>query len=210
MIRIIRDFIDRLFLQIFKGRKDLKIGLYGPPNGGKSTLANRICNDWLGEEMSTVSKIPHETREVKVKEKVTVRSKGKEVTFNLVDTPGIATKIDYEDFLKKGLNVKEAKKRAKEATKGVIEAIKWLDDMDVVVVVLDSTENPYSQVNITIVGNLVARKIPVVIVANKIDKKRSGIKKVEAAFPQYDVVGISALKGRNMEEFYESLFNMVR
>jgi len=70
MIRIIRDFIDRLFLQIFKGRKDLKIGLYGPPNGGKSTLANRICNDWLGEEMSTVSKIPHETREVKVKEKV--------------------------------------------------------------------------------------------------------------------------------------------
>jgi len=30
--------------------------------------------------------------------------------------------------------------------------------MDMVVVVLDATENPYNQVNITIIGNLVARK----------------------------------------------------
>ena len=42
--------------------------------------------------------------------------------------------------MKKGLKVKDAKKRAKEATKGVIDAIKWLDEMDVVVVVLDSTD----------------------------------------------------------------------
>ena len=210
MIKILKSFIDRIFFQIFQRKRDLKIGLYGPPNGGKSTLANKICKDWLGEEMSSVSKIPHETREIRIKEKVTVKSGNKELTFNLVDTPGIATKIDYEDFMKKGLKVKDAKKRAKEATKGVIDAIKWLDEMDVVVVVLDSTENPYSQVNVTIVGNLAARKIPVVIVANKTDLKKSSVKKVEAAFPQYDVVGMSALKGNNIEEFYESLFNRVR
>ena len=210
MIKILKSFIDRIFFQIFQRKRDLKIGLYGPPNGGKSTLANKICKDWLGEEMSSVSKIPHETREIRIKEKVTVKSGNKELTFNLVDTPGIATKIDYEDFMKKGLKVKDAKKRAKEATKGVIDAIKWLDEMDVVVVVLDSTENPYSQVNVTIVGNLAARKIPVVIVANKTDLRKSSVKKVEAAFPQYDVVGISALNGNNIEEFYESLFNRVR
>ncbi|HLC37369.1 MAG TPA: Era-like GTP-binding protein [Candidatus Nanoarchaeia archaeon] len=210
MIKILKSFIDRIFFQIFQRKRDLKIGLYGPPNGGKSTLANKICKDWLGEEMSSVSKIPHETREIRIKEKVTVKSGNKELTFNLVDTPGIATKIDYEDFMKKGLKVKEAKKRAKEATKGVIDAIKWLDEMDVVIVVLDSTENPYSQVNVTIVGNLAARKIPVVIVANKTDLRKSSVKKVEAAFPQYDVVGISALNGNNIEEFYESLFNRVR
>ena len=210
MIKILKSFIDRIFFQIFQRKRDLKIGLYGPPNGGKSTLANKICKDWLGEEMSSVSKIPHETREIRIKEKVTVKSGNKELTFNLVDTPGIATKIDYEDFMKKGLKVKDAKKRGKEATKGVIDAIKWLDEMDVVIVVLDSTENPYSQVNVTIVGNLAARKIPVVIVANKTDLRKSSVKKVEAAFPQYDVVGISALNGNNIEEFYESLFNRVR
>ena len=82
--------------------------------------------------------------------------------------------------------------------------------MDAVVVVVDSTENPYSQVNITIVGNLVAKKIPVLVVANKVDLKKSNIKTVESAFPEYDVVGISAKKGKNMEEFYESVFKLAK
>src|SRR3990167_10956672 len=129
MIKILKSFIDRIFFQIFQRKRDLKIGLYGPPNGGKSTLANRICKDWLGEEMSSVSAIPHETREIIIKEKITIKSRGKELTFNLVDTPGIATRIDYEDFLKFKMSAKDAKERAKEATKGVIESIKWLDDM---------------------------------------------------------------------------------
>jgi 50S ribosomal subunit-associated GTPase HflX len=73
-------------------------------------------------------------------------------------------------------------------------------------VVLDSALDPYSQVNITIIGNLEARKIPVLIVANKVDLKKSNLKKVQAAFPQYAVVGISAKYGNHIEEFYESLF----
>ena len=126
-----------------------------------------------------------------------------------MDTPGIATKIDYEEFMRKGLAEKDAKKRAKEATRGVIEAIKWLDDMDAVVVIIDATKDPYSQVNVTIIGNLQARNIPVMIVANKIDLKRSSIKKIQAAFPQYSVVGISAKYGDHMDTFYESLFALV-
>ncbi|MBN1275819.1 GTP-binding protein, partial [Candidatus Woesearchaeota archaeon] len=121
---------------------------------------------------------------------------------------GIATKIDYEDFLKVGMKAKEAKERAKEATKGVIDSIKWLDDMDTVIVVLDATADPYSQVNITIIGNLEARKIPVLIVANKVDLKKADVKKVQAAFPQYDVIGISAKYGKNIDDFYEALFRM--
>jgi len=128
----------------------------------------------------------------------------------LVDTPGIATKIDYEDFLKKGLKKLEAKKRAKEATKGVIEAIKWLDSMDFVIVVLDGTKDPYSQVNITIIGNLQARNIPVLIAANKVDLKKANIDVVKAAFPQYEVLGISAKYGKNIEEFYEQLFKLAK
>ena len=182
--------------------------MYGPPNGGKTTLANKICEDWLGEQMGSVSNIAHETREIQVKEEVKIKSGNKEIGFNLIDTPGIATKIDYEEFLKEGMKEKEAKARAKEATKGVIDSIKWLDDMDTVIVVLDSTKDPYSQVNITIMGNLEARKIPVLVVANKVDLKKSDIKKVEAAFPQYKVIGISAKYGKNIDLFYETLVKM--
>jgi hypothetical protein len=204
----VMSFFRKIFSNLFKNKRDIKLGFYGPPNAGKTSLANRICKDFTGEEIGTVSKVPHETRAVQFKEKVEISYKGKTMVFKMIDTPGIATKIDYEDFLKYNMKKKEAKKRAKEATQGVVESIKWLDDMDVVVIVLDATENPYNQVNITIIGNLVARKIPVLIVANKIDLGKSDIKKIEAAFPEYDVVGISAKYGKNLEEFYEYLFKL--
>tara|TARA_Y100000296_G_C5122034_1_gene230919 strand:- start:104 stop:739 length:636 start_codon:yes stop_codon:yes gene_type:complete len=209
-MKILKNFTKRLFALFFKKRKDISLGFYGPPNAGKTSLANRICKDWTGEEIGKVSKIAHETRHVQFKEEVEIKYKEKGLKFKLVDTPGIATKVDYEDFMKSKLKKKEAQSRAKEATQGIVEAIKWLDDMDAVVVVLDATLNPYSQVNITIVGNLVARKIPVLVVANKIDLKKADVKKIEAAFPEYDVVGISAKKGKNMEDFYESVFKLAK
>ncbi|OIO81741.1 GTP-binding protein [Candidatus Pacearchaeota archaeon CG1_02_32_132] len=208
MIKALKD-LSRRFLASFFGKKDdIKIGFYGPPNAGKTSLANIICKDWTGEDMGKVSEIPHETRKVQIKEKVEIEHKGKKLTFKIVDTPGIATKIDYEDFMKFKMKKKDAKKRAKEATQGIIESIKWLDDMDAIVVVLDANENPYSQVNITVVGNIAARNKPVLIVGNKIDLKKANLKRIESAFPEYEVVGISAKKNKNMNEFYESLFRL--
>jgi GTPase len=210
VIKIFRNFIRRMFSGLFKGKKELSLGFYGPPNAGKTSLANRICMDWTGEEIGKVSKIPHETREIQFKEKVEIDYKGKKLGFKIVDTPGIATKIDYEEFMKFHMDKKDAQKRAKEATQGIVDAIKWLDDMDAVVVVLDASKNPYSQVNITIIGNLVARKIPVLIVGNKIDLRKADLSKIEAAFPEYEVIGISARLGKNMEEFYESVFRLAK
>jgi GTP-binding protein Era len=196
-----------LISAIFRKKKDIKIGLYGPVNSGKTTLANRMCMDWLGEELGTVSEIPHETREIQMKEKVTIKQDGKSLTFNLVDTPGIATKIDFEDFVKHGMKKKDAKTRAREATRGVIESIKWLDNMDLVMVVVDSTEDPLNQVNITILGNLDARNVPFIIVANKVDRRNSRASRIRSAFPKYTTVGISAKTGFNTEELYSSLLN---
>lgn len=210
MLKIIKSFARRIFNSIFKRRGNVRIGFYGPPNAGKTSVANRICKDWTGEGIGAVSKIPHETRHVQFKEKVEIKHKGKKLMFKIVDTPGIATKIDYEDFIGFGVKKKDAKKRAKEATQGIIESIQWLEDMDAVIVVLDASQNPYSQVNITIIGNLVARKIPTLVVANKIDLKKSDIKKVEGAFPDYDVVGVSAKDGTNFDEFYEALFSLTK
>jgi hypothetical protein len=210
MIKIMKNFARRIFSGVFKKRGEIKLGFYGSPNAGKTSLANRICQDWLGEDLGSVSRIPHETREIQIKEKVVLERDGKKIEFKLIDTPGVATRIDFEDFMKFGMKKKEAQDRAKEATQGIIESIKWLDDMDAVVVLIDSTANPYSQVNITILGNLAARNIPVLVVANKIDLKKSNIKKVKSAFPDYEVVGISAKDGINIEEFYEELFKLVK
>ncbi|MGV8162816.1 MAG: Era-like GTP-binding protein [Candidatus Nanoarchaeia archaeon] len=208
MIKV-RGIVGKVFRKAHKRKKKLRIGLYGPPNGGKTTLANKICNDWIGEEMGSVSSIAHETREVQIKDQITIKAGDKELDLSLFDTPGIASKIDYEEFVQIGMKDSDAKTRAKEATKGVIDSIKWIDDMDLVLVVLDSTQDPYSQVNITIIGNLEARKIPVLIVANKVDLKRSDIKRIKSAFPQYEVVGVSAKFGKNIEDFYEKLFETV-
>src|SRR3989344_419623 len=196
MVGKIKRFFSSFF-KIFKKKKSIRLGLYGPPNAGKTSIANKICMDWLGEEMVVVSEIPHETREINMKEHVEIKSDGKSLSFNLIDTPGIATKIDYEDFMKFKMSKIQAQERAKEATKGVIEAIKWLENVDCVITVLDSTQNPYSQVNITIIGNLAARDIPILIVGNKIDLRKSNLKRIQSAFPQYPVVGVSATTGEN-------------
>lgn len=200
--------LKKLFgwFRVVVGKKKLiRLGLYGAPNAGKTTLANKISMDWTGEPLGFVSEVPHETREVQKKEKVVVRSGKKKIVMNLLDMPGISTKIDFEEFLEFGMSSEEAKERAKEATKGVIEAIKWLENVDTALVVMDSTKDPYTQVNITIIGNLEARDIPIIIVANKTDLPESNPKWVEEAFPQHPIVEISSLTGSNIEELYEAI-----
>jgi len=196
--------------KIFGKKKSVSLGLYGAPNAGKTTLANKISMDWLGEPLGEVSEIPHETREVKKKEKVDMSVGGRSLTMNLLDMPGIATKVDYKEFLKYGIKTEEARVRAKEATKGIIEAIKWLENVDAALVVMDSTEDPYTQVNITILGNLEARNIPVILVANKTDLPKSNTKRIGEAFPQYPVIALSAKEGNNVSELYKAIFHRVR
>ena len=67
-MKIFRSFTRRIFNLFFKKKKDISLGFYGPPNAGKTSLSNRICKDWTGEEIGSVSKIPHETRNVQFKE----------------------------------------------------------------------------------------------------------------------------------------------
>ena len=178
----------------FRLKNDIRLGIYGCTNVGKTTLANKMSLDWTGEEVGKTSRIPHETRFIQKKEKVIIESNGKKISLNILDMPGLATKIDYKKFLKYKMKKKDAKKRAKEATQGIIEAIKWLNNVDTVLAVMDSTKDPLSQVNITLLGNLEAKNIPVILVANKVDLKKSNSNEIREAFPQYPVVDISALK----------------
>jgi len=199
--KFFKDILNKLLGK----NKVLKIGFYGHPNSGKTTLANRMTTDWIGKPIGTVSPVPHETRRVYRQEHVTVKDDGVELNFDIIDTPGIATKIDYTNFLEYGLSEEEAKERAKEATKGIIEAIKWLDDVTGVLLVIDATEDPLTQANITIMGNLEARNIPFIIVANKIDLEDATPEKIDSVFPQHTVVPISALNGDNTNLLYRKM-----
>ena len=193
------------------GKKHVKIGIYGPPNAGKTTLANRVARDWTGEIMGSASAIPHETRRARRKANVVIESGGSTLTLDIIDTPGIATKIDFHEFVEDhGMDEAEGRRRAKEATEGVIEAIRWLDNVDGVILVMDCTEDPFTQVNVTILGNLEARKLPVLIAANKIDREDSSPATLKAAFPQHPVVPISALTGYNIDNLYTTMVKHFR
>lgn len=190
---------------LFARRKMARIGIYGPPNAGKTTLANRIVSDFTGETMGTASPIAHETRRVKKREGVTIKAGSASITLDVIDTPGLATRIDFHDFMAMGIPEEEARRRAKEATEGVIEAIKWMDNLDGVLLVMDAKEDPYTQVNVTVVGNMEARHLPMLIVANKMDLNGASVERIKGAFPQHTVVPVSALKGTNIELLYETI-----
>ena len=81
--------------------------------------------------------------------------------------------------------------------------------MDMVLVVLDSTKDPLNQVNLTILGNLDARGIPFLIVANKSDLRNSQIERVRDAFQNYRTVGVSAKTGVNIEDLYDAVLETV-
>ena len=229
-----KSILTRLRRALSFRKGTAKIGIYGPPNAGKTTLTNRIIHTFVdeNEDVGLATEVPHETRRAVRRAGVTIDLKAKsledpnsdlnselevkpkrgkaKLKLDVVDTPGLATKIDFHEFMAYGLEEDEAKKRAKEATEGVIEAIKWLDDIDGVVLLMDSTEDPYTQTNIIIIGNMEARGIPIIIAANKVDLVDATPQRIANAFPQHSVIPISALKGENMLDLYEEMARRFR
>ena len=190
-----------------KKKKNVRLAFYGEVNAGKTTLANKIANDLGHEDLGPVSEIPHETRKVVKLESVKLQQDGYNIDFTLMDMPGIATTVDYRNFVQFGLTEAEAIQRAKEATKGILEAIKMIDQVDVALVILDSTKVPFEQVNLTIIGNLQLQKIPIIIIANKTDLPDSRPELVRQTIPEHILVPISAKTGDNIDELYQAIID---
>ncbi|MFC6905390.1 GTP-binding protein [Halalkalicoccus tibetensis] len=202
----IKDSISRAADRLFATDSQKRIGIYGPPNAGKTTLANRIARDWTGDAVGPESHVPHETRRARRKENVEIERNGQSVSIDIVDTPGVTTKVDYNEFLDYDMEEEDAVRRSREATEGVAEAMHWLrEDVDGVIYVLDSTEDPFTQVNTMLVGIIESQNLPVLIFANKIDLEGSNVQRIENAFPQHETVELSALEGENMDEVYDKI-----
>jgi hypothetical protein len=205
LITEIRDSISRVTNRLFAGPEPKRIGIYGPPNAGKTTLANRIARDWTGDAVGPESHVPHETRRARRKENVEIERDGRTVTIDIVDTPGVTTKVDYEEFLDE-MDEEDAIRRSREATEGVAEAMHWLrEDVDGVIYVLDATKDPISQVNTMLIGIIESRDLPALIFANKTDLEEANVKRIADAYPQHEVVPLSALEGDNMDTVYDNI-----
>jgi GTP-binding protein Era len=208
IVNSLRDSFTRFSDALFTSGdgEPKRIGIYGPANAGKTTLANRIADDWTGEKVGSSSAVPHETRRVRGKEGVTIERDGTSVDIDIFDTPGVESKVDKDEFIDHDMEEEDAVRRAREATEGISEAMKWLrEDFDGVLYVLDASKDPVSQVNSMIVGIIESQDLPAIILANKIDLEGADVERIRETYPQHTVVELSALEGDNMDEVYDEI-----
>jgi GTP-binding protein Era len=205
----------RWLTRMLRFKKNLRVGIYGPPNSGKTSLANRVIADCIGGAGWAVSTIPHETRHVYGMDEIVLKHGKRKLTIDLFDMPGISTKEElhtdcFDEFLKASINEEEATLRLMEATEGIAESIRWMRKIDSAIVILDSRLNPYTKVNALLLGILKAHGVNTIIAANKIDLSEAKPERIEKAMHKYPVVRISATEGTNMDKLYEAVYEHLR
>ncbi|HEY8391027.1 MAG TPA: ribosome biogenesis GTPase Der [Clostridia bacterium] len=147
----IGDILDKIVSYFPKIEYDdeykdaIKIAVVGKPNAGKSSLVNRI----LGEERVIVSDIAGTTRDS-------------------IDTPITIDGVDYVIIDTAGLRRRRSVDSAIEAI-SAIQAMKAIERADVVLIVMDASEEEISEQDIRIAGYVHEEGKPSVIVMNKWD-----------------------------------------
>ncbi|APC96786.1 GTPase Era [Francisella frigiditurris] len=153
------------------------ISIIGRPNVGKSTLLNNI----LKYKVSITCRKPQTTRH-----QITGIKTIGDTQFIYVDTPGIHNK--------------ESKAINKFMNKAATTMIK---DVDVILFVIEMGK--WTELEDNIVVKLKDSKIPIFLVVNKVDKKKSMeasmfIESVKNKLDFYDVTYVSAKQGHNINE----------
>ncbi len=185
------------------------LGIYGVPNAGKTTLANRIARQWLNEEIGIASPTPHETRAIQRKDGIILESPGARLRMNIADTPGLAATVSATELAAYcQMDPAEAKRRAREATEGILQAIEFLQSVDGMILVVDATREPAAQTHATLIAHVRARKIPLLVVANKVDLAAARPLLVARAFAPYTVVPVSAQTGVGLGDFYARMVDV--
>ncbi|QIV94491.1 GTPase Era [Allofrancisella frigidaquae] len=153
------------------------ISIIGRPNVGKSTLLNNI----LKYKVSITSRKPQTTRHQIIGVKTV-----EDTQFVYVDTPGI--------------HIKEPKAINKFMNKAATTMIK---DVDVILFIVEMGK--WTELEDNIVAKIKNSEIPIFLVVNKVDKKKSleasvFIESIKNKFTFYDVIYVSAKQGHNINE----------
>ena len=205
----LRDFLRKLpgLGRLFgRSKHGFRLGIYGSPNAGKTSLANCMCRDYTGEVMGSVSEVPHETRRVLTKQQVVMKTDQGTLVVDVMDTPGLASRVDPLDFeLMYNMDEGAAQKRAEEATQGILEAIEALKNLDGMLLVIDAAADPYTQVNQVLLTHVQGRNLPMLVVANKIDLPDADVGRLQKMFQRHPVLGISCKTGENLHELYDAM-----
>ena len=168
---------------VVEGKKAGFVAVIGRPNVGKSTLANRI----IGQKIAITSDKPQTTRN-RI-QTVYTEERGQIV---FLDTPGIH----------------KAKNRLGEYMMKV--AKRTVSEVDLVLHLVEAEEytGPGDK---AIAGQLASLKVPVILVINKIDrKKRDELLAIIDSFRKLcnysEIVPVSALTGDNVDVLIDQIF----
>lgn len=156
--------------------------IIGAPNVGKSTLLNNM----LGEKLVIVSPKPQTTRN-----RILGVYHGKNFQIAFMDTPGIHK---TKTMLHKSM---------------VASAVETVSEVDILVFVIDVT-HPFDEEAESILKQQKKRKIPAVLVINKIDRTTPEkilpvIKHYSESFPFRAIVPVSALTGDGVARLLDEL-----
>ena len=162
------------------------VSIVGRPNVGKSTLLNAI----LGEKIAITSGKPQTTRN-RIRGIYTEHGQGGDLQLVFLDTPGIARPRN-----KLGAYMTDC-------------ALSTFDEVDLILYVVDEPLGSKGGDNF-IIERLNESKTPIVLVINKMDEMSPD--EYRKAFESYEntdvfqtIIGISALKGQNVDILLETL-----
>ena len=160
------------------------VNIFGKPNAGKSTLLNAL----IGEKLAIVSAKVQTTRH-RIK--------------------GILTTNDYQIIFSDTPGIIEPKYKLHEK---MMQAVKGsLEDADVALLIVDSTEDPHEAADIFTSLHL---KVPALVILNKSDK--AGIEQLEKLKYFFsgqpwckEVILISELKRKGVDELLEKIVSLL-
>ena len=162
------------------------VAVMGRPNVGKSTLINSLMN----QKIAAVSPRPQTTRK---RQMGILTMENAQIIF--VDTPGV-----HQPHHKLGENMNQ-------------EAIDTLQDSDVILFVVDASQEPDPE-DLLLVNLLrdLRRPVPVIMALNKIDLVETDhpaehMEHYVDLVPQAESIQISATRGENLDDLLQKILN---
>ena len=177
----IQNHLEKLSNSFENGKiiKDgIKLAIIGRPNAGKSSL----LNEFLKEERAIVTDIEGTTRDT-IEEQISISG----IPFKIIDTAGIR---ESEDKIER-IGIEKSKKAAQNS--------------DIILAIFDVSK-PLNKEDFEIINFIKNKKT--IIILNKIDLNENAETITELSNLGKDILKISVLEKKGIEQIYEKLIQM--